>query len=105
LCPPNVIRKVLCPPNAIRKVLCPPNATISAHLPAPLFGRTASHSMKSVEAREHLVRMVREQGRTVASAVRNMNVSVRSNAHFLTNFLDMGGEFHYWVGRMLLAAS
>lgn len=102
--PPNAIRKVLCPHNAIRKFLCPPNVTISAHLPGPLFGRTASHSMKSVEAREHLVQMVREQGHTVASAVRNMNVPVRSNARFLTYFLDTGGEFHYWVGRMLLAA-
>ena len=77
------------------KVLCPPNATISPHLPAPLCGRTASHSMKSVETREHLVRMVREQGRSVASAARDLNISVRSATRFLTYFRDTGGEHHY----------
>jgi len=51
--------------------------------------------MKSVETREHLLRMVREQGRTVASAARDLNISVRSATRFLKYFRDTGGEFHY----------
>jgi len=39
--------------------------------------------------------MVREQGRSVASAARDLNISVRSATRFLTYFRDTGGEFHY----------
>jgi len=87
--------KVLCPPNANPKVLCPPIATISQHLAALLFGRTACHVMRSVETREHLVRVARKQARSVASAARDLNISVRSATRCLPYFRDTGGEFHY----------
>jgi len=41
------------------------------------------------------MRMVREQGRSVASAGRDLNISVHSATHFLTNFRDTSSEFHY----------
>jgi len=50
--------------------------------------------MKSAETREHLVRMVRVEGRSVASAARGLNMSVRSATRFLAYFRDTGGEFH-----------
>jgi len=51
--------------------------------------------MKPEEARKNLVRIVREQGPSVASAARDLNFSVRSAARFLTDFRDVGGEVHY----------
>jgi len=51
--------------------------------------------MKSVETREPLVRIVREQRCSVASAARDLNISVRSATRFLTYFRDTGGDFHY----------
>ena len=54
-------------------------------LPARPFLRPALFwaIMKSAETREHLVRMVRVEGRSVASAARDLNMSVRSATRFL----------------------
>jgi len=49
----------------------------------------------SVDKREHLVRMVREDSRSVAAAARDVRISVRSAPHFLRYFLDTGGDWHY----------
>lgn len=51
--------------------------------------------MKSAETRAHLVRMVLEQGRSVAAAAKDLNMSVRSATRFLTYFRDTGGDLHY----------
>ncbi|KAK1868970.1 hypothetical protein I4F81_011452 [Pyropia yezoensis] len=50
--------------------------------------------MKSAETREHLVRMVREEGSSVAAAASDLNLSVRSATRYLGYFRDTGGEFH-----------
>jgi len=55
--------------------------------------------MISVETREHLVRMVREDGRSVAAAARDPRISIRSATRFLRYFLDTGGDFHYDPGQ------
>jgi len=51
--------------------------------------------MKSAETREHLVRVVRMECRSVASAARDLNLSLRSATRFLACYRDTGGEFHY----------
>jgi len=50
--------------------------------------------MISVETKEHLVRMVREDDRSVAAAARDLRISVRSATRFLRYFLETGGDFH-----------
>jgi len=39
--------------------------------------------------------MVRVEGRSVVSAARDLNMSVRSATRFLSHFRDTGGEFHH----------
>jgi len=51
--------------------------------------------MISVETRKHLVGMVREDGRSVAAAARDLRISARSAKRFLRYFFDTGGDFHY----------
>jgi len=51
--------------------------------------------MKSAETREHLVRMVLEQGRGVAAAAHDLNMSVRSASRFLGFYRDTGGDLLY----------
>jgi len=43
----------------------------------------------------HLARMVRVEGRSVVSAARDLNMSVRSATRFLAYFRDTGREFHH----------
>jgi len=85
--------------------VCPPLAdpTIPAALSLPLPPLPARPLllsplfwaiMKRAETREHLVRMVRVEGHSVASAARDFNMSVRSATRFLAYFRDTGGEFH-----------
>jgi len=51
--------------------------------------------MISAETREHLVRMVRQEGRGVAAAARDLRIYVRSATRFLVYFRDTRGDFHY----------
>jgi len=51
--------------------------------------------MISAETREHLVKMVRQEGRGVAAAARDLRIYVRSATRFLVYFRDTGGDFHY----------
>jgi len=50
--------------------------------------------MKSLETRRRLVEMVREQGRSVAAAAHDLNVSLRSASRFLAYYRDTG-DYHY----------
>jgi len=51
--------------------------------------------MKSAETRQHLVRMVREQGRSVAAAAHDLTISMRSATRCWDIFRDTGSEYHY----------
>ena len=51
--------------------------------------------MKSAETRQHLVRMVVVDGKSVACAARHLRVSERSARRFLAYFWQTGGDFHY----------
>jgi len=51
--------------------------------------------MKSVKTRQHLVRMVVVDGKSVACAARHLRVSKRSARRFLASFWQTGGDFHY----------
>jgi len=50
--------------------------------------------MISAETREHLVRMVRQDGRSVAAAARDLRIAARSATRFLVYVRDTVGDFH-----------
>jgi len=51
--------------------------------------------MNSAETRQHLVRKVVVDGKSVACAARHLRVSERSARRFLAYFWQTGGDFHY----------
>ena len=52
-------------------------------------------AIKSVETRQHLVRVVLVEGITVAAASSRSGLSVRSASRYLGFFRHSGGDFHY----------
>jgi len=87
--PPNVVHYAFPSPIPEPLPLSPSNP------PAFLYVTLSRSAMKSVETREHLVRMVLEQGRGVAAAAHDLNMSVLFASRFLGYCRDTGGDFHY----------